>query len=93
MKGKMFTILKGQSIWLELKATEDTDLIDCEEVCKIYFTNKGIDKLSSEQIILKEAYFSDVRNQIMEDLTKLLLENGFLNKPFLIDKHCNGGGL
>ena len=92
-EGELFPIRKGQSIWLELKATEDTDLVACDGVMKIYFKAKGIDKLSCEQIILKETYFDDVRKIIMEDLTKLLLENGFLNKNFLENKVFNGGGL
>jgi hypothetical protein len=90
---KMFTIKKGQSIWLELKATEDTDLINCKEVCKIHFTDKMLGTLSSESIILKEDYFDGVRQEVMEDLTALLLENGFLHKRYLENKYCNGGGL
>ncbi len=73
-----FPIKKGQSIWLELKATEDTDLMSCKDLCEIYFKNKVIDKLSVEGIIFKESYFDDLKLQHGQELVELLIENGFI---------------
>lgn len=90
---KIFTIKKGQSIWLELKATEDVDLMECEDLCKIHFEDGGIDKLTSEQILLKSDVLTIAKEELAEKFTAVLLENDLLDRRYLVDKYCNGGGL
>ena len=92
-KNAMMPLKKGESVYLEFTADVDTSVEESNEISKLFIGKEKFDKLTLQSITLKDRLMGANNQEMINTLTKILLENNLLDANLLNNLAYNGGGI